>query len=100
MIMQQIEKICTSCDLHIGDPGVPEGGKYSRGDVVAVWNEVIDLFMKSISWAIFFARLRALRNVQLSEKLTHSFGAPAPFFRADSSFVRLTNVKNVLNLKK
>jgi hypothetical protein len=49
MIMQQIEKNCASCDLHIGDPGVPEGGKYSRGAVAAGWNEVIDLFMKSIS---------------------------------------------------
>jgi hypothetical protein len=49
MIMQQIEKICTSCDLHIRDLGVAEGGKYSRGDVAAGWNEVIDLFMKSIS---------------------------------------------------
>ena len=44
--------------------------------------------------------VRTLRNVKSGKKYTHSFSARGPFLGADSSFDRLTNRRNVLNLKQ
>jgi hypothetical protein len=72
------------------------GEKYNGPGCAAGWNEVIDLFMKSISLTFANTFIRALRNDRFGVSEPVRNGANAHFRRAYGWFDRLTNAWNLL----
>ena len=72
------------------------GEKYNGPACAAGWNEVIDLFMKSISLTFANIFIRVLRNVCFGVRRPVRNGAEAHIRRAYGWFDRLTNVWNLL----
>jgi hypothetical protein len=72
------------------------GEKYNGPACAAGWNEVIDLFMKSISLTVANTFVRMLRNHRFDVCSAVQDGAKPHFRRAYGWFDRLTNVWNLL----
>jgi hypothetical protein len=72
------------------------GEKYNGPGCAAGWNEVIDLFMKSISLTFANTSIHTLRNAHFRRRSPVQNGAKAHFRRAYGWFDRLTNPGNLL----